>query len=132
ITVRPEIEDALSLQMADEYVEKGILPSQLPKTIQSAIAELAEDRLLICIVSFHTDRTRIRCHDKELSILLEIDKTGFADGSVDYELEIELFDKKLSNRVIAVITGLMKSLEIPITFQKESKLARALRRAADR
>jgi len=60
--------------------------------------------------------------------MLELDKTEFADGSVDYELELELPDE---SRIIIVEDKLRKlfaSLDIPFKVQVENKLERALKK----
>lgn len=63
---------------------------------------------------------------------LEIDSTDFADGSVEYELEVELPD---TSKVDIVTDGLRKmfsSLGIPYESQTESKFYRALQKAGIR
>lgn len=64
----------------------------------------------------------------DYNYVLELDKTEFADGSVDYELELELSDE---SRIEIVEDGLRKlfaSLGIPFCLQTESKFARALKK----
>ena len=59
---------------------------------------------------------------------LEIDTTEFADGSIDYELEVELADETESERVLAGLQKIFISLAIPFLPQTKSKFERALER----
>jgi len=59
---------------------------------------------------------------------LEIDTTEFADGSIDYELEVELADETESERVLAGLEKIFVSLAIPFLAQTKSKFERALAR----
>ncbi len=61
--------------------------------------------------------------------LLEVDKTMYTDGSVDYELEVELHDMDRIETVEDHLRKLFHSLDIPFEHQTESKFARALKRA---
>lgn len=61
--------------------------------------------------------------------LLEVDKTMYTDGSVDYELEVELHDMERIETVEDHLRKLFASLAIPFEHQTESKFARALKRA---
>jgi len=60
---------------------------------------------------------------------LEIDTTEFADGSIDYELEVELADENEAERVLAGLQKIFISLAIPFLPQTKSKFERALDRA---
>ena len=80
------------------------------------------------LVQFENVRQKKLFKIDDNNYVLEIDKTEFNDGSVDYELELELTDP---DRIEVVEDGLKKlfsSLEIPYQPQPESKFARALRR----
>jgi uncharacterized protein YjbK len=61
--------------------------------------------------------------------ILEIDKTEFNDGSVDYELELELSDPSRIEVVEDHLRKLFASLDIPYQPQPQSKFARALIKA---
>ena len=67
-----------------------------------------------------------RLADREL--LLEIDKTEFADGSVEYELEIELEHESHFEHVREGIRRMFNSLAIPFEAETLSKFERALSR----
>lgn len=60
---------------------------------------------------------------------LEIDKTSFSDGSVDYELEVEFEDMTQREKIEGALEKLLKSLGIAFARQSESKFHRALKRA---
>jgi inorganic triphosphatase YgiF len=59
----------------------------------------------------------------------EIDKTEFADGSVDYELEIELKNEDQVDVVQNHLRRMFASLDIPFVAQDKSKYERALMKA---
>jgi hypothetical protein len=61
--------------------------------------------------------------------VLEIDKTEFADGSCDYELEVELKDVMYIPEVENNLQKIFRSLAIPYEKQEESKFSRAMKRA---
>ncbi|MDX9856568.1 MAG: CYTH domain-containing protein [candidate division Zixibacteria bacterium] len=58
--------------------------------------------------------------------VLELDRTEYADGSIDYELEMELDQPQQAEVVIPSLQKLFASLDIPFEQQDESKFARAL------
>ena len=60
---------------------------------------------------------------------LEIDKTDYADASIDYELEVELAEETEAERVTAGLQKIFASLAIPLIPQTKSKFERALDRA---
>jgi uncharacterized protein YjbK len=60
---------------------------------------------------------------------LEIDRTEFADGSVDYELEVELSDRSQFEAVNDGLAKLFHTLMIPYVGQPHSKFRRALERS---
>lgn len=64
-----------------------------------------------------------------LQYLLEVDKSEFADGAVDYELEIEVNDSADQPLVAVQIKKLLQSLGLHFQIQKASKFERALTRA---
>jgi len=59
---------------------------------------------------------------------LEIDKTDFADGSSEYELEVELADQGQYDTVSNGLARMFQSLAIPFVGQTRSKFERALDR----
>lgn len=81
------------------------------------------------LVNFENTRQRKPFRIGDHDYVLELDKTEFADGSVDYELELELPDESRVEIVEDKLRKLFASLDIPFTFQTESKLVRALKKA---
>jgi uncharacterized protein YjbK len=69
---------------------------------------------------------KYRLADRDL--LLEIDKTEFADGSVEYELEIELEHESHFEHVREGLRRMFNSLAIPFEAETRSKFERALSR----
>ena len=61
--------------------------------------------------------------------MLEIDKTSFSDGSVDYELEVEFDDMEQREKIENGLQKLLVSLGIRYERQAESKFHRALKKA---
>ena len=61
--------------------------------------------------------------------LLEIDKTAFSDGSVEYELEVEFTDMAQLDKIEEGLRRLLASLDIPFERQSDSKFHRALKKA---
>jgi inorganic triphosphatase YgiF len=82
----------------------------------------------VMILKFNNERQikRYRLGEQELD--LEIDRTEFSDGSVEYELEIELSDESHYRSVHDSIARIFHSLAIPLTTQTRSKFERALAR----
>jgi len=93
------------------------------------LKEKVGDIRVMVLVKFENVRQKKFFKIGDYTYSLELDKTEFNDGSVDYELEVELPD---TNRLEAVEDALRKmfnSLDIPYERQAESKFARALQRA---
>ncbi|NOY88045.1 MAG: CYTH domain-containing protein [FCB group bacterium] len=65
----------------------------------------------------------------DYNYLLEIDKTEYNDGSVDYELELELKDTSNLEIIEDQLRKLFSSLDIPFIHQQNSKFHRALQKA---
>jgi len=81
------------------------------------------------LVHFENTRRKKPFKIGDYSYMMELDKTEFADGSVDYELELELPDENRIEIVEDKLRKLFTSLNIPFTLQSESKFARALKKA---
>jgi uncharacterized protein YjbK len=81
------------------------------------------------LIQFDNVRQFKRYRIGEHEYLLEIDKTAFCDGSVDYELEVEFKDMAQLDRIEEGLRKLLGSLDIPFERQSESKFHRALKKA---
>ncbi len=81
------------------------------------------------LVRFSNERKRKNHRLGDYAYCLEIDRTEYRDGSVDYELEVELPDVSRVEQAEHGLQRLFASLDIPYAIQTESKFARALARA---
>lgn len=82
----------------------------------------------VLLLQFRNERHIKRYHLGEMELDLEIDRTEFCDGSVEYELEIELPDQKHYQSVHDGVARMFQSLAIPFMTQTRSKFERALAR----
>jgi uncharacterized protein YjbK len=81
------------------------------------------------LAHFESTRQKKPFRFGDYDYILELDKTQFIDGSVDYELELELPDESRIEIVEDKLRKLFASLDIPIKVQTENKLVRALKKA---
>ena len=88
----------------------------LPETFKNCKPIPSEERCPECNAILYNKR-------------LNIDKTEFNDGSVEYELELELSDTSKIETIEANLRKLFLTLDIPFIRQTESKFARALKKA---
>jgi uncharacterized protein YjbK len=85
--------------------------------------------LLAKLIQFENTRQKKLFRMCDQNYLLEIDTTKYNDGSVEYELEVELTNPDLIPTVEDHLRKLFHSLEIPFEKQSDSKFARALKKA---
>jgi uncharacterized protein YjbK len=105
--------DVLSLELMPIEFIKGKFPGvQLAKLIQ-----------------FENTRQKKLFRINDINYLLEVDTTRYNDGSVEYELEVELTNPANIETVEDHLRKLFLTLEIPFERQSDSKFARALRKA---
>ncbi|MEW5797151.1 MAG: CYTH domain-containing protein [Candidatus Zixiibacteriota bacterium] len=102
--------------MALDIEPIATIRQQLPDLRPSLILQFRNER--------HIKRHRIGDHD----LNLEIDRTEFADGSTEYELEVELDDRSHFDTVYSGLERLFQLLAIPLIAQSKSKFERALAR----
>ena len=81
------------------------------------------------LIQFENVRQKKLFRIGDYNYLLEVDKTEYTDGSVDYELEVELSEPERIGPVENHLRKLFASLQIPFERQIDSKFARALQRA---
>ncbi len=112
--------DILALQ--SDVMEQPVLP------IEYLIEKVGRVDVMI-LVKFENIRQKKFFRIGDFNYLLEIDKTEFGDGSVDYELEVELPDISRLETVDDSLRRIFSSLAIPYEIQTESKFSRALKRA---
>lgn len=127
--IRQEIEAEISRGTAIDILELRydvLAATVMPVTyLKREFPDLTVARL----IQFCNTRQKKLFRIGDQNYLLEIDKTEYSDGSVDYELEIELTDPAQIETVDNHLRRLFQSLGISFERQVESKFARALVRA---
>ncbi|RME18782.1 MAG: CYTH domain-containing protein, partial [Candidatus Zixiibacteriota bacterium] len=125
-------------------VTRREIEAELPRRVASEICELQRDILsldtepvqqvkrdfpgvaLTRLVTFHNLRRSKTINVGDVNYRVELDKTQFPDGTVDYELEVELPDAAQGDIIGDYLNKLFHALHIPVSRQPDSKLARAL------
>jgi uncharacterized protein YjbK len=128
LAVRPETMVPLPIQRATRFISRGLQLQELPPSLREHLYGYVGNDILMPLLQFANLRTTVHYPAEENTLALEIDQTIFADKSINYELEVELADKEEYDRVMAALAALFDKIAIPIVFQKESKLARAMRK----
>jgi len=127
--IRQEIEAEISRGTAIDALDLRIdvlaIPVMPVAFVKKEFPILAVARL----IQFQNTRQKKLFRIGDHNYLLEIDKTEYSDGSVDYELEVELTESTQIETVEGHLHKLFQSLGIPFERQDESKLARALKKA---
>ncbi|MBN1213170.1 MAG: CYTH domain-containing protein [candidate division Zixibacteria bacterium] len=127
--VRQEIEAEISRAMAMDILNLRLEPLSISVTPVEFIRREFPELKLAKLIQFNNVRQRKTCQLGDKDYVFEIDKTEFSDGSVDYEVEIELTDIHQIENVENDLRKLFGNLNIPYARQTESKLARALKKA---
>lgn len=127
LAIRDEIEISIPDETAQKYAENGLRGGNLPDEISHIIQPIVSINDLALRLHFVNDRYRVNYSGGDIDLLFEIDKTEFADGSIDYELEIELKDQLSYQKALGEVTNFLDSVQIVAVFQKRSKFARALK-----
>jgi len=126
LAIRREIEEEIPIESAILAIKEGFSRDKIPARIRDEIEKGINLKVAEKFLFFETSRTEIPWSSGELNLILEIDRTYYPDGTEDYELEIELADKKEVTRIMGQIKGLLSKIHIPLVFQHESKFARAV------
>ena len=128
-TVREELETVIPrsraidcMNLAFDVIHLTVPPVEF---VRQQFGEVA----LALLVRFENVRQRKNFRLGDSDYRLEIDKTEFSDGSVDYELEVELTGAELIEPASDSLRKLFGSLDIPYRSQPQSKFARALQKA---
>lgn len=127
--VRQEIECEISRSQALSLAALDTPIMSLDMAPVNMIREAVGDAVLGVLVAFNNTRQYKSFHINDTDYRLEIDKTEFADGSCDYELEVELENEELIDPVAHGLRKLLESLEIEFVVSSETKFAKALTRA---
>ncbi len=127
--IREELEVQISYSDAENIINlnKNILSLEI-KPIEF-IKEKWNPPALSKLVQFENNRQCKEFKVGEQVCIFEVDSTSYSDGSVDYELEIELKDESEVETIYDNLQKLFTSLSIPFENQSQSKFARALKRA---
>ncbi len=127
--VREEIEVEIPREEATEVqdLRRDIMSLEIAPI--QFVREKWGDVALARIVHFENTRQHKSFKFGDYMYDLEIDTTHFADGSVEYELEVELSDEAQAVTVTDKLQKLLSTLDIPFERQARSKLARALEKA---
>jgi len=128
--IRDELETVIDRQEAHDVVnlKRDIMELTAP-TIAYVRENFGTDIRLAKLVHFENQRQHKSFRFGDYTYDLEIDTTRFSDGTVDYELEVELPDEAQVVIVNDRLRKLFGSLDIPFVPQEKSKFARALARA---
>jgi uncharacterized protein YjbK len=127
--VRREIESEIPRGQAIDVLglRHDVLTLDIPpvKFIKEEFPNLG----LMKLIQFENLRQFKKYTIGDCEYLLEIDKTAFSDGSVEYELEVEFTDMAQLDKLEEGLRRLLMSLDIPFERQNDSKFHRALKKA---
>lgn len=127
--IRQEIQAEISRGQAHDIINLHQDVMSLEVMPVDFIREKVKKTPLCRLVKFENTRQKKVFKIADCNFLLEIDKTEYNDGSVDYELELELNHTNNLEIVEDQLRKLFNSLDIPFTQQKTSKFHRALIKA---
>lgn len=118
-----DIEVWRAVQRGEQRLEQIAAPPLTALGRQVALDGLTQ------LVEFENLRRGYRWSVAGRPLLLEVDRTRFADGAVDHEIEVELDDADDGELLAAVTTGLRALLDRigqPYLVQPRGKFSRAL------
>ncbi len=127
--IRQEIESEIPRGQALEIINLAVDVASIDCIPIDHVKQHVGSRSLTRLVMFENVRQRKVFKIADYNYLLEIDKTEYNDGSVDYELELELSDTRNLEVIEDKLRKLFHSLDIPFVHQNESKFHRALKKA---
>jgi len=127
--VRQEIESEIAKENAIAVINSNADVMDLDIIPIQFIKDKIGHSSLRKMVTFENTRQKKVFRLGDNNYLLEIDKTEYNDGSVDYELEIELKNDVLLETIEDSLKRIFISLDIPFKIQTESKFHRALKKA---
>lgn len=124
--IRQEIQEQIARPLAFEIINDR----HSPLNIDCRPAEFVKNELgfssLVKVVRFEILRQSKQHSICDRQYTFEVDTITFADGSSDYELEVELPDHEIIETAERDLWRLFDHLNIPFEVQTESKFARAL------
>jgi len=126
--IRREIEAVIDRAKAIEVMtgrsEVLAIDEEPVRVVKKEFSELS----LVKLAEFQNDRQSKVFRIGDYDYTLEIDKTEFSDGTVDYELEVELHNEGQLEVVEEKLRRMFQKLGISFIHQRQSKLERALER----
>lgn len=128
-SVRDEIESEISRTLANEIINAKADVMELEHEPIVRARNIIGKKAVETVVQFENVRKKKAMRLEDYEYIFEVDMTEFPDGSVDYELELELPDVSRIEWVSQRLERIMSSLDIPFEHQPESKFARALKRS---
>lgn len=126
--IREEIETEITRPAAMEVLNLRMDPLNISIPPVEFVRNRYPNIALARIIQFENNRQTKSYQIGDHTYQLEIDKTEFADGSVDYELEIEMGTTDRIEIVQDRIRKLFTTLDIPFVIECKSKFQRALER----
>ncbi len=127
--VRKEIETDISRDDATELIELRRDVMSLDVAPVHFVRDTIGDVSLTRLVQFDNTRQCKMFRIGDYEHQLQIDTTRFANGSVNYELELELSHLDEVDTVEQGLRRLFLSLDVPFIRQNQTKFARALESA---
>jgi uncharacterized protein YjbK len=127
--VRKEIETHIPRNEAEDLIElrRDVMSLDIPPV--SFVRDTIGDVALTRLVQFDNTRQCKSFRIGDYEHQLQIDTTRFANGSVNYELELELSNLDEVDTVEQGLRRLFLSLDVPFIRQNETKFVRALESA---
>lgn len=126
VAVRPELESEIPRAVATHVIELKTDIMTLPAEPIGYVREKYGSLEMVRLAHFNNTRQTKDFRIGDYTYTFEIDKIEFSDGSVDYELEVELPDISRLEIVEDSLRKLFSSLAIPFEAQQQSKFARAM------
>lgn len=127
--MRQEIEEEIEQQTALDLIHLRREPLDFASRPITYITQTYHPSSLVRLIMFRNTRQYKQLELDGLPYQFEIDKTEYLDGSVDYELEVELADVIDVPIAEKSLHSLFNRLGIPFLPQRESKFGRALAKA---
>lgn len=128
LAVRQEIESEIDIGLAHSIINGRTNLMEVEAEAMTVVREKFPKLKPQLITRFKNDRQVKQFSLGDHDVALEIDRTEFGDGSVDYELEIELDDESKFEPIMESLRHLFHTLAIELTGQPKSKFERALER----
>lgn len=127
--IRQEIESEIPRGQALDIINLSQDVMSVDNMTIEHVKQQIGNRDLTRLVMFENIRQRKVFKIADHNYMLEVDKTEYNDGSVDYELELELSDTSNLEVIEDNLRKMFLSLDIPFVHQGESKFHRALKKA---